>query len=71
VQPDVVVEVAEGTPPDRDLYLERAVEILAGQAVGEETGEGPAADAAARPSGLSPALSPTSYDPSGQLAAIA
>jgi carboxyl-terminal processing protease len=71
VQPDVVVEVAEGTPPERDLYLERAVEILSGRAVGDEPAEEPAASEAGNPSGLSPAKSPTSYDPSGQLAAIA
>jgi carboxyl-terminal processing protease len=75
VQPDVVVEVAEGTPPERDLYLERAVEILAGGAVGDEPAEQPAASAAASAaanrSGRLPAFSPTSYDPSGLLAAIA
>jgi C-terminal processing protease CtpA/Prc len=71
VQPDVVVEVAEGTPPERDLFLERAVEILAGQAVGDEPAEQPAASDAAEPAGLLPAGSATSYDPSGQLVAVA
>jgi carboxyl-terminal processing protease len=71
VQPEVVVEVAEGTPPDQDLFLERAVEILSGGAIGEEPAEQPAASEAGNPSGLSPADSPTSYDPSGQLAAVA
>jgi carboxyl-terminal processing protease len=74
VQPDVVVELADGTPPDRDVFLERAVEILAGQAVGDgpaDLAERPAAGAAANPPGLLPAISPTSYDPSGQRVAFA
>jgi carboxyl-terminal processing protease len=71
VQPDVVVEVADGTPPERDLYLERAVEILAGQAIGDDPAEQPPVSEAPRPAGLVPAGSPTSYDPSGLAEAVA
>ena len=71
VQPDVVVEVAEGAPTDPDPYLESALEVLAGLSVGDDAGDPPAASAAASPSGQLPTLSPTSYDPSGLLAATA
>ena len=37
LQPDVVVEIPEGTPPERDLILERAVAYLRGETAGEET----------------------------------
>jgi carboxyl-terminal processing protease len=68
VQPDVVVEVPDGTPPDRDLFLERAVEILTQEAVGKAAPD--ERSAVARPWALTPAISPISYDPSGQLAAV-
>ncbi|HET7520177.1 MAG TPA: S41 family peptidase [Candidatus Limnocylindria bacterium] len=66
VQPDVVVNVPDGTPPERDLYLERAVEYITRRATGGGT------EPSASPSGegasslLSPALSPVSYDNAGQ-----
>jgi carboxyl-terminal processing protease len=71
VQPDVSVEVPDGTPPERDLYLERAVEIVTALARGEEAPTPqPGASAAARPSALLPATLPIGYDPSGQLLAL-
>jgi carboxyl-terminal processing protease len=72
VQPEVVVEVPEGTPPDRDLYLERAVQFLTNRGVGNGESQAPAATAtqgavespsAAVP--LAPGLAPVSYDPRG------
>ena len=36
VQPDVLVEVPEGTPPERDLFLERAVDILTSRMLGTD-----------------------------------
>jgi carboxyl-terminal processing protease len=71
VQPDVSVEVPDGTPPERDLYLERAVEILTGRAVGGETPAQSPASGGEGPSGLAPLHVPVSYDPSGQLSATA
>jgi carboxyl-terminal processing protease len=61
VQPDIVVDVPEGTPPEQDLVLQRAVEFLSQRAVGE----GASPSVAASPS-VSPAASgETSYDVSG------
>jgi len=71
VQPDVTVDVPAGTPPERDLYLERAVEILTGRAVGEGTPAQPSASEDGGPSSLVPLHVPLSYDPSGQLSATA
>ena len=63
VQPDVAIEVPPETPPEQDLYLDRAVEFLSTRGVGE-----PAA-----PSGSPAALGPTgplaAYDP-GALSTI-
>jgi carboxyl-terminal processing protease len=61
VQPDVVVDVPEGTPPEQDLVLQRAVEFLSKRAVGE--GSSPSVSAA--PSVSPPASGETSYDSSG------
>jgi carboxyl-terminal processing protease len=71
VQPDVGVEVPDGTPPERDLYLERAVKILTGRASSEEPSQEPAASAPESPAAMLPSLVPMGYDPSGQLAAAA
>jgi carboxyl-terminal processing protease len=76
VQPDVVVEVPDGTPPERDLYIERAVQYLTSRALGngESPSPAPAASAGESPSAaapLVPGLSPVSYDPRGMLRAIA
>ncbi len=71
VQPDEVVEVPEGTPPERDLYVERALEVLSDRMLGTDGSPGPAADG--EPSGgtsLAPAGGIVSYDPRGQLEAI-
>jgi carboxyl-terminal processing protease len=68
VQPDVTVEVPDGTPPDRDLYLEKAVQILTEKSVGAARDHG---STMADESTLNPALAPVGYDPSGQLAAVA
>jgi hypothetical protein len=69
VQPDIVVNVAEGTPADRDLYLERAVQFLTDRALGEEGTQAPGSSAVPSPAGLLPSWSPVSYDPSGQAVA--
>ena len=69
VQPDIVVNVPEGTPPERDLFVERAVQFLADRALGEDGNSAPAASPAASPAGLVPTSSPVSYDPSGQAVA--
>ena len=57
VQPDVAVEVPPETPPEQDLFVERAVEFLSTRGVGE-----PAA-----PSGSPAAMAPVggmgAYDP--------
>ena len=42
VQPDIVVDVPDGTPPDRDLFLERAVQFLTDRALGEDGNQAPA-----------------------------
>lgn len=59
VQPDVTVEVPPETPPEQDLYVERAVEYLATHGVGE-----PVPAASGSPSALLPAAGPIAYDPS-------
>jgi carboxyl-terminal processing protease len=69
VQPDIVVNVPEGTPPDQDLYLERAVQFLTDRALGEDGGRAPDASGVPSPAGLLPSWSPVSYDPSGQAVA--
>jgi carboxyl-terminal processing protease len=74
VQPDVVVEVPDDTPPNRDPFLERAVDFLTDRAVG--TGDSiPVPSAAGQPAGmvpnLAPLLDPISFEPSGQLLAAA
>jgi carboxyl-terminal processing protease len=71
VQPDVTVEVPDGTPPERDLFLERAVQILSGQASDGGAPQQPSSSADERPAGQVPLLVPVSYDPSGQLSAAA
>ena len=43
VQPDVIVEVPDGTPPEQDLFLERAVQFLTQRAVGTDGSASPAA----------------------------
>jgi carboxyl-terminal processing protease len=72
VQPDEVVKVPEGTPPERDLFVERALEVLSERMLGSDGSPAPAADS--EPSGgtsLLPAgASIVSYDPRGQLQAI-
>ncbi|HEX2194532.1 MAG TPA: S41 family peptidase [Candidatus Limnocylindria bacterium] len=72
IQPDEVVRVPEGTPPERDLILERAIDILADRNIGTDESAAPAARVGpAGGSALSPAAGPVSYDPRGQLAALA
>lgn len=61
VQPDIVVDVPEGTPPEQDVVLQRAVEFLSKRAVGEGT----APSTSAAPSVSPPASGQTSYDSSG------
>jgi carboxyl-terminal processing protease len=69
VQPDVVVDVPDGTPPERDLYLERAIEYITNHALGEAPSASPAPSQSGSPSALAPLLSPIGFEPSGQLAA--
>lgn len=73
VQPDVLVEVPEGTPPERDLFLERAVDILTSRMLGTDDGAGsPAPAADEEPSGdtsVLPGPAPVSYDRSNQIRA--
>jgi len=73
IRPDVLVEVPEGTPPERDLFLERAVEILTARMLGSDDGAAsPAPAADEEPSGdtsFVPRLAPVSYDRSNQLRA--
>lgn len=65
VQPDVSVEVPDGTPPERDLFIEAALTSLAASRSGAASG--PSA-AAWLPSVASwtPATTPVSYDASGR-----
>jgi carboxyl-terminal processing protease len=71
VQPDVVVEVPDGTPPDQDLYLERAIQYISNHALGESPATSPAPSQSGSPSALAPLLSPIGFDPSGQFVAPA
>jgi carboxyl-terminal processing protease len=71
VQPDELVRVPEGTPPEQDLFVERALEVLADGMAGTDGSPAPAADG--EPSDgtslLPTAGAVVSYDPRGQLAA--
>jgi carboxyl-terminal processing protease len=71
VQPDVVVEVPDGTPPEQDLYLERAIQYITNHALGERPATSPAPSQSGSPSALAPLLSPIGYEPSGQFVAAA
>ena len=68
LQPDVAVTIPDGTPPERDLFLERAVSYIENP---RSAGRGPAPTAEPSASGQSslllpsPLLAPTSYDVSG------
>jgi carboxyl-terminal processing protease len=66
LQPDITVTVPDGTPPERDLYLERAQSFLEHQATGGAPRPSAQPTGADQSSWLVPALSPTSYDASGQ-----
>ena len=71
VQPDIVVNVPDGTPPDQDLFLERAVRVPRPIAPWAEDGTRSPRRLSPPPSpaGMVPATSPVSYDPSGQAVA--
>jgi carboxyl-terminal processing protease len=73
VQPDGVVEVPDGTPPERDLFIERAVQFLTDRALGSDGS--PAPTDASGPAGLDPRLAPLldpiGFEPSGQMQAAA
>jgi carboxyl-terminal processing protease len=62
VQPDIVVEVPDGTPAEQDLYLERAVEFLTSRVVGDAESPAPEASPTASPF-ASPAGSPSALGP--------
>jgi len=68
VQPDVRVEVPDGTPPERDLFVEAALRALAGSTT---TVSRAAPGAAWSPSSVTwtPATTPVSYDGGGRLRA--
>jgi carboxyl-terminal processing protease len=66
LEPDITVTVPDGTPPERDLYLERAQSFLEHQATGGAPRPSAQPTGADQSSWLVPALSPTSYDASGQ-----
>ena len=63
VQPDVTVDVPDGTPPEQDLVLQRAVEYLSNTAVGERPSSSPLATSSVAASPK--ASGETSYDTSG------
>ena len=63
VQPDIVVNVPDGTPPDQDLFLDRAVQFLTDRALGEDGSQPQASSPAPSPAGMVPTTSPVSYDP--------
>jgi carboxyl-terminal processing protease len=67
VQPDVTVEVPDGTPPEQDLFVDKALEILTKTSVGTDTSGSPqpAASSGAGTSSLVPLLSPFSWNPGG------
>jgi len=72
VQPDELVEVPDGTPPEQDLYVERAVELLTERMLGGDgASPAPAADEPSGATSLVPLETPISYDPGGQLQAAA
>lgn len=64
VQPDIAVDVPDGTPPERDLFLERAVSYLESRSTGRSPATTPQ-PSEGESSLLVPLLSPTSYDSSG------
>jgi carboxyl-terminal processing protease len=69
IQPDIVVNVPDGTPPERDLYLERAISYITNHALGESPATSPMPSQSGSPSALAPLLSPIGFDPSAQGAA--
>ena len=75
VQPDIVVEVPDGTPATRDLFLERAVQFLTDRALGGEDGSPAPTGGGDGQSGFAPRLlplhDPIGFEPSGQLQAAA
>ncbi len=73
VQPDELVRVPEGTPPDEDPFVERALEVISDGMLGTDESPAPAADTepSAGTSLLPGAGGIVSYDPRGQLQAVA
>jgi len=65
VQPDVTVEVPDGTPPERDLFIEAALRVI-----GDGAGLAPRGSAASfitpPAASWSPATNPVSYDTGGR-----
>jgi carboxyl-terminal processing protease len=68
VQPDEVVNVPDGTPPEQDLFVERALELIADRVLGNDGSPAPAAGGG---TSLVPGGAVVSYDPRGQLQAAA
>jgi carboxyl-terminal processing protease len=74
VKPDIEVTVPDGTPPERDLYLERAIQFIRQRELGggpQATPQPSGSGASGESSYLVPVGSPTSYDVSGVSVATA
>ncbi len=71
VQPDVTVEVPDGTPPEQDLFVEKALQLLNQGSVGADASASPrpAAESDGGTSSLVPLGSPFSWNPGGQAVA--
>jgi carboxyl-terminal processing protease len=67
VQPNVAVTIPAGTPPEKDLVLDRALSYLAGQTGGSASSTAPPA----APAALLPASRQLSWDNGGLVEAVA
>jgi carboxyl-terminal processing protease len=62
VQPDVAVEVPANTPPEEDLFVETALDVLQSHGVGDTVSPAPSGSPSAWVPGV---LEPVAYDASG------
>ena len=67
VQPNIAVTVPAGTPPEKDLYLDRALSFLSGHNGGAVSSQAPSAG----PAALAPVGLQVSIDVGGRLQAVA
>ena len=65
VQPDVTVQVPDGTPPERDLYLEAAQSYLASHTIGQQDNPASVRQQPIPFAVLAPSWAPVSYDEGG------